>query len=376
MNNGIYLTLMVGPAVPVPVSKDVLDALDSIEVISKSSGASGFQLTFNMSTSSALHTVFLFSGGAVIPLIRVVIAVTFNGNTEVLIDGVITKQEIVPGSDPSRTSLVITGEDLTRIMDYLDLSGIPYPAMPFEASIALILAKYAAFGVLPLVVPSIMIDIPIPVVQILRQQGTDLQYIKMLARSVGYIFCIEPGPMPGMSVAYWGPEIKVGIPQPAINVNMDAHTNVESISFSYDSEKATLPILYTYNEVTKIVLLIPLILKDITPLSPPLGLIPPIPKKTKMISVSNLSPLRAVLYGMAKASRTADVITARGTLDVIRYGHVLRPRRLVGVRGAGTAFNGLYYVSSVTHNIKRGEYKQSFTLTRNGLISTLQEVPV
>ena len=47
----------------------------------------------------------------------------------------------------------------------------------------------------------------------------------------------------------------------------------------------------------------------------------------------------------------------------------------VGVRGAGTAFDGLHYVSSVTHTIKRGEYKQSFELVRNGLISTLRRVP-
>ena len=40
------------------------------------------------------------------------------------------------------------------------------------------------------------------------------------------------------------------------------------------------------------------------------------------------------------------------------------------------AFDGLYYVSSVTHNIRRGEYKQSFTLARNGLVSTLPQVPV
>jgi hypothetical protein len=39
------------------------------------------------------------------------------------------------------------------------------------------------------------------------------------------------------------------------------------------------------------------------------------------------------------------------------------------------AFDGLYYVKSVTHNIKRGEYKQSFELGRNGLISTLPKVP-
>jgi hypothetical protein len=33
-------------------------------------------------------------------------------------------------------------------------------------------------------------------------------------------------------------------------------------------------------------------------------------------------------------------------------------------------------VKSVTHDIKRGEYKQSFTLTRNGLVSITPRVPV
>ena len=68
-------------------------------------------------------------------------------------------------------------------------------------------------------------------------------------------------------------------------------------------------------------------------------------------------------------------MTAKGTLDVTRYGRTLKPRRLVGLRGVGTAFDGLYFVKSVTHTLKRGEYKQSFTLVRNGLISTLASVP-
>ena len=62
------------------------------------------------------------------------------------------------------------------------------------------------------------------------------------------------------------------------------------------------------------------------------------------------------------------------TASELRYGGILKSRRLVGVRGAGTAFDGLYYVSSVTHSIKRGEYKQQFQLARNGLISTIPKV--
>jgi hypothetical protein len=66
-------------------------------------------------------------------------------------------------------------------------------------------------------------------------------------------------------------------------------------------------------------------------------------------------------------SSTDNVITVSGELDAARYAALLKPRGLVGLRGAGYSFDGFYYVKSVTHNIRRGEYKQSFTLTREGL---------
>ncbi|MGH7230112.1 MAG: hypothetical protein ACREJU_01975, partial [Nitrospiraceae bacterium] len=85
--------------------------------------------------------------------------------------------------------------------------------------------------------------------------------------------------------------------------------------------------------------------------------------------------IQAALIGLAKAAKTSDAVTATGTLDVTRYGRTLKARRLVGLRGVGTAFDGLYYVKSVTHTIKRGEYKQNFSLVRNGLVSTVASVP-
>ena len=76
--------------------------------------------------------------------------------------------------------------------------------------------------------------------------------------------------MPGVSIAYWGPQIKVGVPQHALNVNMDAHTNVESLTFNFDARKKKLPIVFVQNEATKIPIGIPI--PDITPLNPPLGI--------------------------------------------------------------------------------------------------------
>lgn len=376
MLKGLYLTLMIGPVIPVPVPQSVLDSLVSVTVTNTAepNSPSGFDLTFSLSTRSPLHTVFLLSGGVSIPVVRVILIATVNGTPNVLIDGVIVKQDVSPGADAGHSTLKLTGVDLTALMDLIPFDGFPFPAMPPEARVAIMCAKYAMFGIVPLIIPSILIDVPIPIERIPRQQGTDLHYIHALANKVGYVFFITPGPAPGMNVAYWGPDLKIGLPQPALNVNMDAHTNVESLSFSFDTEKKVLPFIYIQNLFTKIPIPIPI--PDITPLSPPLGLVPPIPKKFVNISgTAKLSPIQAALIGLAKAARTSDVVSATGALDVLRYGRILKARGLVGVRGAGTAFDGLYYVKSVTHTIKRGQYKQNFTLTRNGLISTLSRVP-
>jgi hypothetical protein len=376
MLKGFYLTLLIGPVVPVPVPQSVLDALTGVQITSSAEPGtpSGFQLTFSLSTQSPLHTLFLLSAGSQLPIVRVILIATVNGVPDVLMDGVVTKQDVSPGSDPGHSTLTVTGVDLTALMNLIDFSGIPYPAMPAEARVLLILAKYAMFGIIPLVIPSIMIDVPIPTDRIPKHKGTDLQYVNKLADEVGYIFYISPGPAPGANVAYWGPEIKVGVPQPALNINMDAHTNVESLSFSFDTEHKTLPVIFIVNQQTHVPIPIPI--PDITPLNPPLGLIPPIPKKIEYMSeTAKLTPIQAVLIGLTKAARSSDAVTGNGTLDVLRYGRILKSRQLVGVRGVGLAFDGLYYVKSVTHNIKPGEYKQSFTLTRNGLISTVPKVP-
>jgi len=373
MLKGFHLSVMIGPAVPIPVSQAVLDSITSVSVTSNTEGPSVFQITFALDKRSPLHTLFLLTGGAAIPLVRVVLVAIVNGAAEVLMDGVMTNHQIGSGAG-GQPVLTVIGEDLSRVMDYIDFSGTPFPAMPAEARVLLILAKYAVFGIVPMVIPSVMIDVPVPTDWIPRQEGKDLAYVRKLADDVGYVFYVDPGPKPGMSIGYWGPQIKIGPPQPALTVDMDVHTNVETLSFQYAAQTKKLPIVFIQEENSKVPLQIPI--PDISPLNPPLGIIPAIPTDTAPIrGTAKLPPVRAVLLGIAKASQSADVVTGTGTLDVLRYGRLLKARRLVGVRGAGHAFDGLHFVKSVTHEIKRGEYKQNFTLSRNGLLSTVPQVP-
>jgi hypothetical protein len=171
--DGIQLQLMIGPAVPVPVSRDVIDALRTVRVTTSTDGASMFQLGFELSRRSPLHTLFLVAGGATPPLVRVIVAVTVKGRQHVLIDGVMTNHEVTGGGKGQNPTLSVTGEDLTRVMDYIDFSGIPYPAMPDFARVLVILAKYAMFGIIPVVLPSVLLDVPLPIDRIPIHRGKD-----------------------------------------------------------------------------------------------------------------------------------------------------------------------------------------------------------
>ena len=371
----IQLSLYIGPGVPIPVSREILDALVKVEIREAAGPGvrSGFQMTFEISKDSILNTLLL-TIGSVGPIVRCTFVLTISGTPFVAMDGVITEHQVTPVSDTGLASLTVTGEDLTAVMNQIDFTGIPYPAMPREARVALIVAKYALFGMIPLVIPSVFFEVPLPTETIPTHQGTDLTYIEAMANEVGYVFYIDSGPALGLNTAYWGPEIKVGAPQPALNVNMDAHTNVETISFKYDAQKAELPIIFIQNQATKVPIPIPI--PPVNPLAPPLGLVPPIPTKIKMMkNTAQMTPIQALALGLAEAAHSFDVVSADGTLDVLRYGRLLRARQLVGLRGVGSTFNGLYFVQKVTSRFRRGEFKQDFTLTRNGLESTVSSVP-
>jgi hypothetical protein len=376
MLKGVHLTLMIGPAVPVPAPKPVTDALQSVQVTS-SKDRSGFQLTFAVSKKSPLVTTMLPAGYFDPMITRVIVVATVNGFPNVLMDGIVTRQELAPSNEPGQSTLTVTGEDLSVLMDVLEMPFMRYPAMPEVARLYLILAKYLAFGIVPIVIPPIPPDIPVPTDEIpTHLEGTDRAYIRRLAEDAGYVFYVEPGPLPGQSIAYFGPDVRIPVPQPALNVNMDAHTNVESLTCSLDGLAKKLVIFTIFDPVTHKIP-IPIPVPDVSILRPPLGarLTPPARVEFAKDGTAQ-NPLKAaqkILGMLFNSSSTA--VSVSGSLDVLRYGHVLRSRMLVGVRGAGIAYDGLYYVDSVTHNLKRGEYKQSFQLSRDGLISLTPKVP-
>jgi hypothetical protein len=374
MSKGIHLTLLIGPAVPVPAPAAVVNALTSVQVTS-STDRSGFQLQFTVGKRSPLQTTLLPSGYFDPIVTRVIVIATVFGMPHVLMDGIVTRQEIAPSSDPGKSTLTITGEDLSVLMDLVEMPFMRFPAMPIIARVYAILAKYAAFGIAPVALPPIIPDIPNPVEEIPHQEGTDREYLKQLAADCGYVFYVEPGPAPGSSIAYFGPDVRVPAPQPALNVNMDAHTNVESLSFSLDGTAKKIVVMTVMDPISRRTP-VPIPVPNLSVLRPPMGLRLTPPARVEFPGYgTHLSPSAAANKILGLMFSASDAVTGSGSLDVLRYGRVLRSRMMVGVRGAGLTYDGLYYVNSVTHSLKRGEYKQNFEISRDGLVSNTQAVP-
>jgi hypothetical protein len=367
MLKGIHLTLLIGPTVPIPAPQSVMDAITSVQVTS-GKDRSGFQLTLAVSKKSMLLTTLLPVGYFDPIVTRVIIIATLGGVPNVLMDGVVTRQDLQPSNEPGQSTLTVTGEDLSVLMDVVQ-KIFAYPRFPEIAQIDAALAPYAVLGVMPVVIPPIISALRIPTKGWDTQVETDLQFIQRRASDCGYVFYLEPGPLPGQSIAYFGPDIRIPIPQPALNVNMDAQTNVESLSFSLDGMAKKVRISYIFDPITHKIL-IPIPAPNVNAFKPPLGLRPTPPAKIEF--TDNMAQMEyddAASHILAYFMNNSEAISGNGTLDVMRYGRVLRSRMLVGVRGASLAYDGLYYVDSVTHNIKRGEYKQNFSLSRDSLIS-------
>lgn len=375
MLKGLNLTLLIGPALPVPAPKEVINSIQSIQV-TNSKERSGFQISFNVGKNSILLKNLLPAGYFDPIVTRVIIVVTLNGIPNVLMDGMVTNHELSTANEPGQSKLTITGEDLSLAMDLVELV-IPYPALPEIAKVYSIIGRYAFLGITPVAIPPIASLIRNPTEGWESQpKMTDRAYLKYLADRYGYVFFVQPGPLPGQSIAYFGPDVNAPVPQPALSVNLDAASNVESLSFSLNGTAKKIRIFTVMDPFTKKIP-IPLPIPNIDLFKPPLGLRPTPPAKIEYDkNAAKLQPGQAVADILGFLSKNSAAISANGTLDVTRYGSILRARMLVGVRGASTAYNGLYYVDNVTHNIEKGKYTQSFTLSRDGLISNTPYIPV
>lgn len=365
---GTVFSLLIGPTAPLPAPSFLLDALERVEVRHSDGGRSGFQMVFRAGRD---QTDILDYRELATPLLRpfsrVIMVVTFNALPRVLFDGVITNQQLQPSEQPGGTRLTVTGEDVSVMMD-LEEKSAEHPAQP-EVVIALkLIATYAQYGLIPTVIPPPSIDIPLPIERTPVQQGTDLAYLNEMAARYAYTFYVEPGPVPLVNKAYWGPPIRVGVPQRALTSGMGSDSNLNNISFQYDGMQSQFVSGTVQDRNLNVAIPVRTFASTRIPLVTQPAWLTQSHTRTKAVRYSGLNTAQAYAQAQAETDRAQDtVIRASGQLDALRYESILQPRGLVGVRGVGYSYDGFYYVQQVTHTLERGSYQQQFSLEREGV---------
>lgn len=359
-DQGVRLQILIGATVPVPAPYQLMDALTTVEVENNDRDFDGFKLSFAL-TKTALRDFDLLSGDLLEPPSRVIIAVTVGVLPQVLIDGVITRHEVTASTRPGASVLHVYGRDISQLLD-LEERSATYRNQADSVIVQRLLLDYPALKLVPDVTSTE--DFPVETDRVPSQQGTDLSYIRALALRNGFVFYIEPTVVPGINTAYWGRENRLGAPQPELAIHQDSQANVnEPMSFAFDALAATDPEVSILEPTTRLRIPVPVPVSPQPPLVTRAGR--PL-RRTIPRGTANLSLTQALLRSQAATSDADEVATTRGEVNTVRYGHVLQARRLVKVVGAGSTNSGTYYVKRVTHRLSRGQYKQSFELTREG----------
>lgn len=352
-----------------PAPTDVVGAVQAIEVDRSVEVASVFQLQLGI-TQSAVGDWTILERDYFRPLAPVTVRVANQlGVPEALINGFVSRTRIRYSEDPSQSVLEVTGMDATLQMN-LQEKVMAWPNMPDHAIASAIFPQYA-------LVPQVQTTSPqlVEPEGTTTQRGTDIRFLRRLARRNGFHCYVQPEPLTGLDQGFFQPpSIVPGVADAVINVSLGLDSNVREFSVDYDMTRPTAVVSAGLDIRTK---------------APQPGLAPastrlPMgaePSLTRVIPPPSIRPVGTGLMSAGELQTAAQAVADESSMALVAQGTVddavgiLRPGGSVNVRGVGRLFNGSYYVTRVSHQISRDEgHVQRFTASRNAVTMTGAEV--
>lgn len=361
-----YFTVLVA-FVPLPLP--FLTALNEISVETSTDHAAVFRLTFDLSQTT-LGDWDVLQFDIFRPLVPVQIRVSLGmGLSETVINGYVRDAQLNNQNDPGRSTLEVTGMDATgTLMNQIEMSLPRYG--PDNAIASMIFAQYA---ITPMAMPTPSMRVPVQTTTI--QRGTDIRFLRRLARRYGYECYVQPDPLIGTDFGYFGPPKAMMPPQGVLSVNFGIATNMQSFNVSYDMLRPTSATALATESSTKV----PTPGIALAALEPPMGLEPSLlrillPSIVRPAGTDAANPAELVALTQGIVNRSSRCLRGHGEVDGLEFGRVLRPGLPVLVRGAGREHSGLYYVTRVNHTISRERYSQNFQAWRNAVGLTGAEI--
>lgn len=200
------------------------------------------------------------------------------------------------------------------------------------------------------------------------QRETDIQFLRRLALRNGFECYVEG------TTGYFRPPQIDAPPQPVLAVHFGDETNVQQFSLEVNALTPTTVAMFQVDRATKEVL-------DVTTETsqqPALGETDASGLLTAGMNPGVVVVGRVVATGQPEMTALCQglydqgswFITGEGEVAANDYGHVLKARQTVTIKGIGETYSGVYYVTHVTHSFTPEGYTQSFRVKRNGLLPT------
>jgi phage protein D len=290
---------------------------------------------------------------------RVTVLALFPRQTEVVFDGYISHVSGRTSDEAANMVVELRGVDASYHMNQEEKTRI-WRGRTYEAIATEIINEYRFK---PVVAPEP--EGSEPPAQV-AQRSTDHRFLRELARRRGYEFYVLGGN------AYFRPPDLTTQPQKVIAVHFGEETNCTQLRFESDGTAPTVAQVTYFDAlegsaVTSRAEESGLPSLGMRPLSELRGavLMPPASRIARGLGFH--SGAQAAEYAAGMLRRHGWWVTAQGALNGLRYGHVLRSRKLVTLKGAGPNYNGNYYVRKVQHRLTARTYDMQFELSRNAL---------
>lgn len=364
MPGGAAYTLLIGH---VPAPEPLLTAVQEIAIECSLEEASVVRVRFGI-TKSQIGEWSILDLDPFRPLVPLGVRIQQGiGPPEAVINGFVTDHHATYADEPGGSRLEVTAMDATFVMNMTE-KVMPWPNLPDAAIASAIFGQHA---LIPQVDPTAPVLVEPEGMTI--QRGTDIRFLRRLARRNGFDCYVQPEPLSGLDVGHFGARSLVGLPEAVLNVSFGGDTNVSGFGVRCELAKPTMAAAIQLDTTTKSPQ------PGIAPASllPPLGLEPTLLRE---IPPGMVRPTGTGLTHAGDLQGAAQAIVDRSTWAVACEGTVgpdvgvLRPGGLVAVRGAGRLYNGNWFVTRVRHTLGAGRYEQRFEAMRNAVTETGAEV--
>ncbi len=311
-------------------------------------------------------------GGGILGAISSLFGGGGSNGLSTVFDGYITAVDLNLGSAPATTFVEVSGLDTSVLMG-LEEKIASWPNMADSDIVQQIVSGYGV-EVTADTTSTVHQDTDTTVLQ----RATDLQFVHTLARRNGLEFYFETDDQSGSVTGYFRAPQLDGTPQQDLAIQFGDQSNLRSFSahlsatrpLNVKTEQMDVKANSPNTAQVSDTVLNKLGDKDATSLMGDAldSLVTPQDAQAQMLALGTPTSDATELTSIAQAVRDEAgwFITASGEINSDAYQAVLRPRRLVLVKGAGQSFSGKYYVTKVVHEIKvDGSYSQRFEARRN-----------